>query len=297
MSETRIGPSFGRSWPLGMVGVRDLKAKASEVLRRAEAGEVVVLTRHGKAVAVVLPVDLDVQDFVFGRSTEAIDAREAARRQIHEGKFSDDREFAAHLAQYGRQMPAETQVPSDSNNDELRHVDALRRLEDAILAGDSSLDEAQARVHDLLARTDVYVLGHPAGEITNEALGRHGTESDVLHFSVKENGTELVLLPLFTRPLIMAQALMRNPEWQTLSVLRLHGRDLLDSVADDVALGINPWSRLEFLIPPRASHVSEIELAHAQRSVPAYREVPTSDAAVVTVQRPIEARELAQVGH
>ena len=38
------------------VGVRDAKARLSELLERVEAGEVLTLTRHGKPVARLVPI-------------------------------------------------------------------------------------------------------------------------------------------------------------------------------------------------------------------------------------------------
>ena len=38
------------------IGVRDAKARLSELLERVEAGEVLTLTRHGKPVARLVPV-------------------------------------------------------------------------------------------------------------------------------------------------------------------------------------------------------------------------------------------------
>ena len=38
------------------VGVRELKAKLSEYLRRVEAGEVITVTEHGRPKAIISPV-------------------------------------------------------------------------------------------------------------------------------------------------------------------------------------------------------------------------------------------------
>jgi len=40
------------------VGIYELKAKISELVARAEKGEEVTITRHGRPVARLLPVDL-----------------------------------------------------------------------------------------------------------------------------------------------------------------------------------------------------------------------------------------------
>lgn len=41
---------------MSVVGIRALKQNASEVIDRAEAGEIVTITRRGKAVARVVPI-------------------------------------------------------------------------------------------------------------------------------------------------------------------------------------------------------------------------------------------------
>jgi hypothetical protein len=59
------------------------------------------------------------------------------------------------------------------------------------------------------------------------------------------------LLPVFTSLTTMREALIRNPEWQTLSVLQISGGALLDNVDDDVTIVINPWTDLEYQLLPR----------------------------------------------
>jgi hypothetical protein len=104
-----------------------------------------------------------------------------------------------------------------------------------------------AEVRGVLAASDVYALGGPAGEIS---VPGQGTESDLLHFTIDANGEDRVMLPVFTQPDILRQTLLRNPDWQSLSVLQINGGDLLSARDPDVTLIINPWSQLEFQIPP-----------------------------------------------
>jgi hypothetical protein len=101
----------------------------------------------------------------------------------------------------------------------------------------------------LVARTNVYALGEPAGDVS---VPGQGTESDLLHFTVDSDGQERVMLPVFTRSDLMSEALARNPNWGSLSVLELDGEDLLRAYDPDVTLVLNPWSSLEFQIPPEA---------------------------------------------
>lgn len=120
---------------------------------------------------------------------------------------------------------------------------------EVVIALKGDKPEAVTAVKDQFGKTDVYCLGQPAGDLS---VPGQGSESDLLHFTVDDaKGVERVMLPVFTRPDIMKEALLRNPDWQTLSVLQVNGRALLDNVDDDVIIVINPWSRLEFQLPPK----------------------------------------------
>jgi hypothetical protein len=88
-------------------------------------------------------------------------------------------------------------------------------------------------------------------EAEDVRAAQQGSESDLLHFTIHDaQGSERVMLPVFTQPEIMRAALARNPDWQTLSVLQVQGQALLDHVHPDVFIVINPWSRLEYQLPP-----------------------------------------------
>jgi hypothetical protein len=116
------------------------------------------------------------------------------------------------------------------------------------LKGDSP--EALDVVRGELARAEVYCLGQPAGHMASPL---QGNESDLLHFTIHDpQGVERVMLPVFTQPEIMREALARNPDWQTLSVLQVQGRALMENVHPTVSIVINPWSRLEYHLPPVA---------------------------------------------
>jgi hypothetical protein len=123
----------------------------------------------------------------------------------------------------------------------------MEPLEVAIaLKGDSP--DAFETIRGELSRADVFCLGQPAGHM---ATAQQGSESDLLHFTIHDaQGNERVMLPVFTQPEIMRAALARNPDWQTLSVLQVQGQALLDHVHPDVLIVINPWSRLEYQLPP-----------------------------------------------
>ncbi|MGD0833405.1 MAG: SseB family protein [Candidatus Dormibacteria bacterium] len=102
-------------------------------------------------------------------------------------------------------------------------------------------------IRDELSRAEVYCLGQPAGRMSTPQMGN---EADLLHFTLDDaGGVERVMLPVFTRPEVMREALARNPDWQTLAVLQVQGQGLLEHVSDDVTIVIDPWSRLEFHLP------------------------------------------------
>jgi hypothetical protein len=104
------------------------------------------------------------------------------------------------------------------------------------------------RVREAVRSSDIYGLGMPAGDTS---LPGEGSESDLLHFVIDDADTEVTLLPVFTNPTAMREALIRNPEWQSLSVLQINGGALLDNVDPDVTIVINPWTDLEYQLPPR----------------------------------------------
>ena len=123
----------------------------------------------------------------------------------------------------------------------------MEPLEVAItLKGDSP--DAFETIRSELSRADIFCLGQPAGQM---ATAQQGSESDLLHFTIHDaQGSEQVMLPVFTQPEIMRAALARNPDWQTLAVLQVQGQALLEHVHTDVIIVINPWSRLEYQLPP-----------------------------------------------
>ena len=64
------------------VGVRELKAKASEYLKRARAGERVVILSHGRPRAAIVPLDEEsFEDFVLANSPKYVRMIERAARE------------------------------------------------------------------------------------------------------------------------------------------------------------------------------------------------------------------------
>jgi tetratricopeptide (TPR) repeat protein len=127
-------------------------------------------------------------------------------------------------------------------------TDVLSPLDEAIALQADEPGGAAAVLTRFLT-SDIYALGSPGGDLS--VPGR-GTESNLLHFTVDdETGVEQVLLPVFTQPALMRHALLRNPDWQRLSVLQIGGRALYENAADDATIVVNPWSRLQFALPAR----------------------------------------------
>ena len=60
------------------IGVKDLKAKASAVIERVEAGTAYVVTKRGRPAAVLMPVE-DAEDLVLANANEYVRMRREAR--------------------------------------------------------------------------------------------------------------------------------------------------------------------------------------------------------------------------
>ena len=57
---------------MGIIGVRELRQRASEVLRRVEKGEPTIVTRHGRPVATITSFsEADLEDYVLSLHPEA----------------------------------------------------------------------------------------------------------------------------------------------------------------------------------------------------------------------------------
>ncbi len=68
------------------VGIRELKAKASQIIERSSRGEPFVVTRRGRAVSVLLPFDVELEDLVLTEAREFVRMRERARREHRAGR-------------------------------------------------------------------------------------------------------------------------------------------------------------------------------------------------------------------
>jgi tetratricopeptide (TPR) repeat protein len=138
------------------------------------------------------------------------------------------------MAEDAERVEAGPVLPSDTEQRELNAIEA------AIEAVRSGADPSQVGV--AVRAANVYTLGRPTAE------SAQGTESDILHFTIDLEGREKVMLPIFTRFETMREALIRNKEWQELSVLQVNGAALLDNIDEGVNVVANPWTPFEFVM-------------------------------------------------
>ncbi len=72
---------------MGTIGIRELKARASEVIERSEKGERFLVTKRGKPVSVLLPIDdSDFEDFILANSPELVRLVRRAERDLALGR-------------------------------------------------------------------------------------------------------------------------------------------------------------------------------------------------------------------
>lgn len=74
------------------IGVKELKATASAVIERVEAGAAYVVTKRGRAAAVLLPVD-EAEDLVLANADEYVRMRRAARAAYARGQTMNLKEL------------------------------------------------------------------------------------------------------------------------------------------------------------------------------------------------------------
>jgi tetratricopeptide (TPR) repeat protein len=129
-------------------------------------------------------------------------------------------------------------------------LEEVTELKNAITLGQQMADpDADDVVRNALRQASIYALGEPAGEVEEGKW----TESELLHFTIDDpaTGKEAVLLPVFTAAGPMRDALLRNPDWQSLSVLQIAGGALLNNLDPDVGIVTDPWTNGEHRLPSR----------------------------------------------
>jgi prevent-host-death family protein len=67
------------------IGIKELKSGASRVIDEVEAGASYVVTKRGRAAAVLMPVD-EAEDLVLANAEEYVEMRRRARRDYKKGR-------------------------------------------------------------------------------------------------------------------------------------------------------------------------------------------------------------------
>jgi|ERR1700730_3284249 len=260
---------------MATIGVRQLKNEAPAIVRRAEAGEVVFISRRGRPVAVVLPFDLDVESLILAKGDHFVRQREAALALLQAGEGTP-------LSQALEEADA---IREASSKEVPLPINVMANIAAAIQAAESP-SEARHRARSEIGDHSLLVLGESVSKMAT------GAASDVLHLTMRgESGTETVMLPAFSHTAAIAEAISRNPEWANLAVLEVQGGNLLDNIGEDVIVVIDPWTSGQVQIPgllPRQEDTVPVikERAHAdERPVEA-------DAVVMTTPQPVAAGEL-----
>ncbi len=72
---------------MGTIGIRELKARTSEVIERSEKGERFLVTKRGKPVSILLPLDdSEFEDFILANSPELVRLVKRAERDLALGR-------------------------------------------------------------------------------------------------------------------------------------------------------------------------------------------------------------------
>ena len=70
---------------MAVVGVRELKAKASEIVERSSKGETFLITKRGRPVSVIMPFDGALEDLILAEAPRFVRLREKGRRELAAG--------------------------------------------------------------------------------------------------------------------------------------------------------------------------------------------------------------------
>lgn len=67
------------------IGIRELKSGASRLIDEVQAGASYVVTKRGRAAAVLMPVE-EAEDLVLANAEEYVEMRRRARRDYKKGR-------------------------------------------------------------------------------------------------------------------------------------------------------------------------------------------------------------------
>lgn len=229
---------------------RETKSVIEEVVRSGRPAIITVNGRPQVAVTPLVGAVEAVEDHVLqnapARIQEAVRLGEA---DLISGRASvvDDKVFAS--------LPEEAPTGEALVATLAERLDTAS-LEEAIRSAESDPDPVAA-VRNALTDAIVFAVGMPASDAAASAAG--GASAVVTYPS--EEDEKVVMLPVFTRVDVLQEALSREPEWQTLEVLQLSGRQLVQNVDPYVTIVIDPWSDLEFHLPPTGRRILMAEQA------------------------------------
>lgn len=72
---------------MAVVGIRELKSHAAALVGRVEGGEPVIVSRYGKPVAVIVPLDMDIEELLVANSSAIAERRARALESLDRGAF------------------------------------------------------------------------------------------------------------------------------------------------------------------------------------------------------------------
>lgn len=87
---------------MAAVGVRELKAKASEIVDRVSKGETFLITKRGRPVSVMLPFDEALEDLILAEAPRFVRLREQGRRELAAGRTISLARLKRELSGTGR---------------------------------------------------------------------------------------------------------------------------------------------------------------------------------------------------
>lgn len=87
---------------MAAVGIRELKAKASEIVERASKGETFLITKRGHPVSVMLPFDDALEDLLLAEAPRFVRLREKGRRELAGGRTISLSKLKRELSPPGR---------------------------------------------------------------------------------------------------------------------------------------------------------------------------------------------------
>jgi prevent-host-death family protein len=67
------------------IGIKDLKSGASRVIEEVSGGKSYVVTRRGRAAAVIMPIE-EAEDLVLANAEEFVSMRRRAREAYRKGR-------------------------------------------------------------------------------------------------------------------------------------------------------------------------------------------------------------------